>query len=559
MFYLASTNFTATYMTDFLMDASRKTTIPNGYYLQETFGTSSTTGSWTNYPMGTYITQRANAMLFEYDYRPTSYSISYTLNGGTNSSSNPSSYNVLYAVSLASASRTGYTFNKWTIKHSVPDLTLTATSGNYNYAARYYKFQPGDVITIKINSATRTAGSATQFRVLAYDFTTNTSLANATGTFGQSNTLTLTIPSSADGTHNNQIIIYAGLNGSTANVGAKYTGITIENKTNYINKNANATFSSPSDMYNQLNLRNIGNVTATANWSANTYTVTLNQQGGSGGTTSVSIVYDTPKGSYPTITRPTKSGHSFGGYYTGTNGTGTQYYDANGNSTRAFQIASNTTWYAYWIPNTYNVAYNANGGTSTPATQSGSYGSNITLASAISKNNVDTNVTITITYNAAGGSGAPSASTGTAVNTTPYTFNKWALNSTSGTTYSAGASFTIPASNSTMYATWTAGTTTRKSNPSIKISTTTPTKTGYVFKGWCNDQQGSGRVDYVPGTSYTFSESQEIYAVWEEEINHYIKVNGAWKEDIGEYIKVNGAWKEKKEVYRKVNGSWTLI
>lgn len=205
----------------------------------------------------------------------------------------------------------------------------------------------------------------------------------------------------------------------------------------------------------------------------------------------------------------------------------------------------------------YTVAYNANGGTSTPTIQTAKYKTAVTLASAIKKNNTDANVTITVTYNANGGSGAPGNSTGTAVNTTPYTFNKWALNSTSGTQYAAGASYTIPASNSTMYATWTTGTTTRKSNPSITLSSTKPTRSGYNFKGWSTSNTAT-TASYSAGTAYTFSANTTLYAVWElAQANLYTKKSGAWVKGPA-YVKVGGAWKVAKQVYTKVNGAWVL-
>lgn len=167
--------------------------------------------------------------------------------------------------------------------------------------------------------------------------------------------------------------------------------------------------------------------------------------------------------------------------------------------------------------NSYSVSYNNNGGTGSITAQSGTYGSSITLSdgSGMSKANTDSNVTITITYNANGGSGAPGNSTGTAVNTTPYTLSQWALNSASGTKYNKSASFTIPAGNSTMYAVWAAGTTTRKSNPSITLSSTIPTRTGYTFLGWSTSNTATS-ASYTKGTAYTFSSNTTLYAVWQE-------------------------------------------
>lgn len=80
--------------------------------------------------------------------------------------------------------------------------------------------------------------------------------------------------------------------------------------------------------------------------SSKTYTITLSKQGGSGGTSSVSVKRGD---SMPYATAPTKSGYTFGGYYSSTNGTGTKYYDANMRSVRSWDKSSNTTLYAYWI------------------------------------------------------------------------------------------------------------------------------------------------------------------------------------------------------------------
>lgn len=92
-------------------------------------------------------------------------------------------------------------------------------------------------------------------------------------------------------------------------------------------------------------------------WKAKTINVTLNQQGGTGGSTSMQITYATAQYHYPDITVPTKTGYTFNGYYTGTNGTGTQYLNAAGNSMRQWDIASNTTLYAYWTATQGTIYY----------------------------------------------------------------------------------------------------------------------------------------------------------------------------------------------------------
>jgi hypothetical protein len=91
-----------------------------------------------------------------------------------------------------------------------------------------------------------------------------------------------------------------------------------------------------------------------AKWTAKTYTVTLDRQSGTGGSSSVTATYNS---AMPSMTKPTRTGYTFGGYYTGTNGGGTQYYNANGGSVRNWDKTSNTTLYAKWtlLPVIQNV------------------------------------------------------------------------------------------------------------------------------------------------------------------------------------------------------------
>ena len=103
-----------------------------------------------------------------------------------------------------------------------------------------------------------------------------------------------------------------------------------------------------------------GNKSYTANWTANQYTVTLNNQNAStAGTTSVTATYDA---SMPAITVPTRTGYTFGGYYFGTNGGGTKYYNADGTSATAWIAAYDATLYAKWTANEYTVTLDMQGG-----------------------------------------------------------------------------------------------------------------------------------------------------------------------------------------------------
>lgn len=104
--------------------------------------------------------------------------------------------------------------------------------------------------------------------------------------------------------------------------------------------------------------------TLTANFAAATYCVTLvNQSATTTGTPYVDATYNTT--TLTTITKPTKTNYTFGGYYTATDGGGTQIIDANGNwlasksgftnGSKKSIITENKNLYAKWTETKYAV------------------------------------------------------------------------------------------------------------------------------------------------------------------------------------------------------------
>lgn len=77
-----------------------------------------------------------------------------------------------------------------------------------------------------------------------------------------------------------------------------------------------------------------------------TYKITLDKQGGLGGTNYVNVKIDSDM---PKANAPTKSGYIFAGYYSKTEGTGEQYYNSQMKSSKKWNIKSNATLFAYWI------------------------------------------------------------------------------------------------------------------------------------------------------------------------------------------------------------------
>lgn len=89
------------------------------------------------------------------------------------------------------------------------------------------------------------------------------------------------------------------------------------------------------------------------------------------------------------ITLPTRTGYTFGGYYTGTNGTGTQLINASGYITNSFtttRFTAGTTIYAKWTPNTYTVTFKS--GDITIGTQTFTYGTAQNLTALADLSNV---------------------------------------------------------------------------------------------------------------------------------------------------------------------------
>lgn len=169
-------------------------------------------------------------------------------------------------------------------------------------------------------------------------------------------------------------------------------------------------------------------------------------------------------------------------------------------------------------------------------TWSGNYKGTLSASSSIS---VAKKASYTVAYNANGGSGAPASQTkwfGTTLKLsttkptrTGYSFQGWATSSGGSTAYASGANYTANAG-VTLYAVWKANTYAVKYNanggtgaPSsqtktygttLKLSTTVPTKANYTFKGWATSASAT-KATYSAGASYTANSAVTLYAVWE--------------------------------------------
>lgn len=318
-------------------------------------------------------------------------------------------------------------------------------------------------------------------------------------------------------------------------------------------------------------------------WSANTYTISYNANGGSGAPSSHSYTYASSGSVNLSSTKPTRTGYTFLGWSLSSTATSASY---SAGQAWARSNNSNYTLYAVWKINTYTITYNANGGSGAPSSQTKTYGTALTLSStkptrtgytfqgwstsssatsasysaggSYTSNSAATLYavwkanTYTISYNANGGSGAPSshsytyASSGTTTlsstkpTRTGYSFLGWSLSSTAtSASYSAGQGWNLNnASNYTLYAVWqintytitynanggsgapSATTYTYASSGTVALSSTKPTRTGYTFLGWSTSSSATSAT-YSSGGSFNKSTTSNttLYAVWQ--INTY--------------------------------------
>lgn len=97
---------------------------------------------------------------------------------------------------------------------------------------------------------------------------------------------------------------------------------------------------------------NANKASAATSYVSPKYTITLNNQSAtSAGTTSIVEEYGNSY-NVTTITKPTRTGYTFGGYYTSTNGGGTQIINASGTVVASTtQFSGNATIYAKWTQN----------------------------------------------------------------------------------------------------------------------------------------------------------------------------------------------------------------
>ena len=386
-------------------------------------------------------------------WKANTYKVQYNANGGSGSMSTSShTYDAAKALTANAFTRAGYTFLGWATSSSATSATytdkqsvsnLTSTSGA---TVNLYAVWKKDTYTVTFNFTSGTGGTT-----------------SVTATYGSA------MPSVTPPTK---------------------TGFTFKG---YYDAESGGTQNYNADGTSAKNWDKEADATLYARWSRNTYAVTLNANGGTAGTTSVTASYNLAMPAIETL--PTKTGYTFKGYYDAQSG-GTQYYTADGSSAKDWNKTAATTLYAQWTANTYTVKFSANAGSGSMSDQ-------------------------TFTYDVA------QNLTANTFTRTGYTFAGWSLNSVK---YTDGQSVKNLATSGsvTLYATWTPNTYTVTFNanggvaPSIESKSVTynstyealatTSRTGYTFDGWYTAASGGTKIE--AGTKVAITTAQTLYAHW---------------------------------------------
>jgi uncharacterized repeat protein (TIGR02543 family) len=244
-----------------------------------------------------------------------------------------------------------------------------------------------------------------------------------------------------------------------------------------------------------------------AQWQANPNTLAYDAAGGSSPPPAEQVLTDDTT-TIATEGSMSRTGHWFSGWSTTPSASIASRSLAT--SSTGVTVAPGETWvmgtdddtlHAQWVPDIYNLTFNANGGVSTLLDDSVTFGTDTTLPN-------DDSVT------RAG-----------------YSLATWnTLANGTGSSYATGATFTMPSANTILYAQWTPATQTLRYNnqggvggPSddtaltgdpITVSLDEPTLTGHMFAGWNRAANGTGAW-VAASTTYLMPPNDDtLYAQW---------------------------------------------
>ena len=235
------------------------------------------------------------------------------------------------------------------------DYSLSATINGTKKTGTIYHPGDGGTNTVTLGPWTYAKGATSETSIsgsLTYFTTTNFT---APVTVGGNYTVTFNANGGATPTAS-----------KTVTYGFTYGTLPTPTRTGYTSSGWYTATSGGSQVTSSTTVSLSANQTLYARWTANTYTVTFNANGGTTPTASKSVTYASTYGTLPT---PTRTGHSFSGWYTASSG------GSKITSSSTVSITANQTLYAHWTASTYTVTFNPDGGTVSPTTKSVTYGS----------------------------------------------------------------------------------------------------------------------------------------------------------------------------------------
>ena len=297
-------------------------------------------------------------------WTPISYSITYYLDGGNNSSFNPSGYNTGDSVTLREPTKKGYTFLGWTYSGvTEPTKNVVIASGEYGNKAYTANWQANEYnLTFNADGG----NCDTLEKTIVYDEYVTLPTANREGYefLGWYNgtteitsgywkadsdvdliakwelipyriTYTLNGGTNAANPESYNIITESFSLADPAREGYEFLGWTYEGQ------------STPTKLVS-IEKGSKGDREFTANWQARSFTVGFDANGGECSQEPIEVTFD----DYCELPVPTRAGHTFAGWY----------FDGKKYESGICKIADNVTLVAQWDIIDYSISYTLNGG-----------------------------------------------------------------------------------------------------------------------------------------------------------------------------------------------------
>ena len=454
-------------------------------------------------------------------WTPTTYNISYELDGGTNNAENPSTYNTEISVELKAPTKAGYTFAGWFADNALSVETTGISLGEGNEKTFYAKWTANEnTLSFDANGGTGSMSNMTIATDASANLTNNTFTkdgytfmgwsTDANGEIDYTDGVIYTM--GTESAYTLYAVWQANINGVIFNAnGGTGTMSSLEIATDSSANLINNTYVKPGYTFIGWSTTEDGEVeyvdgasyvmgtnstyTLYAVWQANNNTLVFNANGGTGSMSNMTIATDSSANL--TNNTFTKAGYTFIGWSTTEDGE-VEYVDG---ASYVMGTNSSYTLYAVWQANNNTLVFNANGGTGSM--------SNMTIATDSSANLTNN------TFTKAG-----------------YTFIGWATSKNGSVVYTNGASYVMGTNSSyTLYAVWQVNNNTLVFNAnggsgtmtnmtiatgaSKTLTSNTFTRAGYTFIGWSTN--ASGGVEYETGDTYTMgtNSTYTLYAVWE--------------------------------------------